>query len=172
MNWRFAGSANTAAETPPQVILAEAPEAITPQTTPKATLPARSIMVTPKRLRISFVDRLKIWFEDHPLALMATIPILFLMPFFVWHLHNEASARYTEFTGTVCCLSDAYFVESEQSKPLKMMIVDLDIGRRVEVPVMHAQFYVPYHRNGRIIIRRVTNKSGPHPRYIAVRYLK
>jgi len=120
---------------------------------------------------MSFFDRIKLWFAAHPLAPMFAGVVLILGIGFAWVIKNEVSGSYEDYTGTICCLSDSYYVESERSNPLRMMFVDLDNGRRVEVPVMYREFFVPYSPKARVLVRRVRDKNGPHPRFIAVRYL-
>ncbi|AQA17970.1 hypothetical protein BST95_06680 [Halioglobus japonicus] len=89
----------------------------------------------------------------------------------MWVFTNESRASYSDYKGTVCCLSDSYFVEDGQASPLRMMYVDLDNGQRVEVPIRYRQFFVHYEQHGRILVRRSAKKEGSHPRYMAVRYL-
>lgn len=120
---------------------------------------------------MSLSERVAIWRADHPFVLPFSILGLLLSLGFVWVVHNESSADYSDYVGTVCCLSDSYYVESERSQPLRMMFVDLDNGSRVEVPIRYQQFFVHYRKNGRILVRHSENKRGPHPRYMAVRYL-
>ena len=120
---------------------------------------------------MSLFDRIKLWYMAHPFAPITAGLILLISAGFSWIFYNEMSANYTDHAGTVCCLSSSYFVVSERAPPLKMMVVDLDNGRKVEVPVMYKEFFVPYSPNKRVLVRQVKSKSGSHPRFIAVRYL-
>jgi hypothetical protein len=82
---------------------------------------------------------------------------------------NSSTVTYQEHTGTVCCLSDSYYVSGagKGAAEKKMMTIDLDNGRRVDVPIIR----IPYIAGGRILIREVKGKIGPHPRFFAARYL-
>ena len=90
---------------------------------------------------------------------------------FIYVFVNSSSARYTDHIGTVCCMSEKYYADGDREPALKMMTVDLDDGRRVDVPIRYREFFVSYLRGHRILVRQVRNMKGAHPRFMAVRYL-
>ena len=100
-----------------------------------------------------------------PFAILGALLILGF-GFVIW---NSSNAKYSDHVGTVCCLSEKYYVthSGKAATEHKMMKVDLDSGRSVEVPILH----IPYKAGGRVLVREVKGKLGPHLRIYAVRYL-
>ncbi len=100
-----------------------------------------------------------------PFSILGLVLVIGL-GFVIW---NSSRAIYIEHEGTVCCLSEAIFVSGrlKSATARKMMTIDLDDGRSVDVPIIDIQ----YISGRRILVREVQEKIGPHPRFFAVRYL-
>ena len=84
-------------------------------------------------------------------------------------LQFQIKTKYTEVSGTVCCISERHGVSGVRyiGSPVKMMIVNLDDGRKVDVKIED----VPYVSGKRILLREVRNlETGTHY-FVAVRYL-
>jgi len=99
-----------------------------------------------------------------PFAVMALVTSVL----FFAELKSSFSTVHREYLGTVCCLSEKLYIEGagRRHSPHKMMVVVLDDGRRVDVPILD----VPYIKGKRMIVRETDDGMGT-TKFWAKRYL-
>ena len=119
---------------------------------------------------MSLSSYFRLWSYNHPVVIPFLILGVILAAGAILVLRNEVRATYTDHFGTVCCLSDSYFVLSERAPPLRMMYVDLDNGARVEVPLGPGKSLALFQPDARVLVRQTHKAVGPYARYVAIRF--